>query len=374
MRRKLRLAAAVLVVLLGALAIVAIIERDWTSAQLRAIAILSITEDVPVLAWTARVVTAEPRVEETTVSGAPSTVVRPDGGGPWPAIVFVNGATRRGRHHPKVQRLARGLARTGFLVVVPDLPGLRLGEITPATTAATIRVARATADSPDARARRVGFYGVSVGATLALLAAESRALAGRVTVVGGEAPLVDLRRIIRLTTTGLYDGERYETDPYASLAIARSLAAGLPRGRPRSRLLADLESVDDDDPAPLARLRPAEYRGTAATLMRLLKNRSPRRFGGLYARLPTRQRAAIRALSPFSGADRLRMPVELVTAPHDKYFPPAESHALARAAPNVRVTTTSTLEHAVPKISLGDIGDLGRFDGFMIRYLRLASR
>src|SRR4029453_5524886 len=130
MRRNLRLAAAVLVVLLGSLALVAIIERDWTSAQLRAIAILSITEDVPVLAWTARVVTAEPRVEETTVSGAPSTVVRPDGGGPWPAIVFVNGATRRGRHHPKVQRLARGLARTGFLVVVPDLPALRLRAIT----------------------------------------------------------------------------------------------------------------------------------------------------------------------------------------------------------------------------------------------------
>lgn len=373
MRRKLRLAAAVLVVLLGALAIVAIIERDWTTAQLRAIAILSITEDLPALAWTARVVTAEPRVEETTVAGAPSTVVRPAGGGPWPAVVFVNGATRRGRHHPKVQRLARGLARTGFLVVVPDLPGLRLGEITPATTTATIRVARATADSPEAEARRVGFYGVSVGATLALLAAESRPLAGRVTVVGGEAPWVDLRRIIRLTTTGLYDGERYETDPYASLAVARSLAAGLPRGPQRSRLLADLQSVDDDDSAPLARLRPAEYRGAAATLLRLLKNQDPRRFVGLYARLPAPQRAAIRALSPLYGADRLRMPVELVTAPHDKYFPPAESHALARAAPDVRVTTTSTLKHAVPKISLGDIADLGRFDGFMIRYLRLAD-
>jgi pimeloyl-ACP methyl ester carboxylesterase len=374
MGRKLRLAAAVLVVLLGAVAIVAIIERDWTSAQLRAIAILSITEDVPVLAWTARVVTPEPRVEETTVGGAPATVVRPHGAGPWPAIVFVNGATRRGRHHPKVQRLADGLGRTGFLVVVPDLPGLRLGEITPATTAATIAVSRATADSPDARARRVGFYGVSVGATLALLAAESSSLAGRVTVVGGEAPWVDLLRIIRLTTTGRYDGERYETDPYASLAGARSLAAGLPRGPQRSRVLAELESVDDDDPAPLARLRASDYRGTAAALIRLLKNRDPRRFARLYARLPTRQRAAIRALSPLYGADRLRMPVELVTAPHDKYFPPAESHALARAAPDVRVTTTSTLEHAVPKISLGDIADLGRFDGFMIRYLRLASR
>jgi pimeloyl-ACP methyl ester carboxylesterase len=373
MRRKLRIAAAVLVVLLGALAIVAIIERSWTAAQLRAVVVLSRTQELPVLAWTVGVLTDEPRVDERVVGGAPSTVVRPGAGeGPWPAIVFVNGATRRGRHHPTVQRLARSLARAGFIVVVPDLPGLRLGEITSATAAATIRVARATADSPDARDARVSFYGVSVGATLALLAAQSRALANRVTVVGGEAPWVDLRRIVRLTTTGWYDGERYETDPYAKLAGARSLAAALAPAAQRARLLRQLESIDDNDPAPLAGLDPADYRGAAAALVTLLKNRSRQRFAALYARLPARQRAAIRSLSPLDRANRLRMPVELATAPHDKYFPPAESYALARAAPRVRVTVTSTLEHAVPELSLGDIADLGRFDAFVVRYLRLA--
>ena len=37
------------------------------------------------------------------------------------------------------------------------------------------------------------------------------------------------------------------------------------------------------------------------------------------------------------------------------------------------MTVTSTLDHAVPKLSLSDIGDLGRFDGFMVRYLRTAA-
>ena len=310
---------------------------------------------------------------ETVVGGAPSTVARPGRGeGPWPAIVFVNGATRRGRHHPQVQRLARGLARAGFLVVVPDLPGLRLGAITPATTAATIRATRSAAESSDARDARVGLYGVSVGATLALLAAESPALAGRVTVVGGEAPWVDLRRVMRLATTGLYDGRPYETDPYVDLAVARSLAAGLSAGRQRTRLVAELEAVDDDDPTPLGGVSPAEYRGAAATLVQLLRNRDPHRFPRLYAQLPAAQRAGIRALSPLYAARRLTMPVELATAPHDKYFPPAESRALARAAPDVRVTVTSTLDHAVPRLSFGDLADLGRFDGFIVRYLRLA--
>jgi pimeloyl-ACP methyl ester carboxylesterase len=307
------------------------------------------------------------------VAKAPSTLVRPGrGDGPWPAVVFVNGATREGRHHPKVQRLARGLARAGFLVVVPDLPGLALGKITPTTTAATIDVARATSERPDVREGRVSFYGVSVGASLALLAAQSPALAGRVTVVGGEAPWVDMRRVIRLATTGYYNGARYETDPYASLAIARSLAAGLPRSRERDRLLTQLEAVDDDDPRPLAFLSDGAYRGGAGRLVALLENRVPRRFEGLFLRLPVQVRKSVAALSPFREEGRLTMPVKLASAPRDKYFPPAESRRLADIAPNVRVTVTSTLDHAVPNVSVADVADLFRFDGFVVRYLRLA--
>src|SRR5919109_5231604 len=260
--RVLRLTAAALVLLAGVVAVMTVVaKRTWPAVQMQAVAVLSTTEATPVLAWAVRAVTAEPRVEESVVGGARATVVRPGrGDGPWPAVVFVNGATRAGRHHPKVQRLARGLARAGFLVVVPDLPGLRFGEITPATTDATTQVAEATADRPDARSGRVGLYGVSVGASRALLAAERPRLAARVAVVGGEAPWTDMRRIIRLATTGRYAGRPYATDPYAALAIGRSLAAGLPGSPGRSRLLRQLETVRDDDAAPLAGLRAADYR------------------------------------------------------------------------------------------------------------------
>lgn len=358
MRRRLKVA----IVVLAVLAIVAIVERSWVAAQWRAVVVLSTTEQAPVLGWTVRALTREPRLEDTTVGGAPSTLVRPGkGDGPWPAVVFFNGATRAGRHHEKVQRLANGLARAGFIAVVPDLPGLSLGKITPATKEAAIRAARATADRDDARDGKVALYGVSVGATLALLAAESPALEGRVSIVGGEAPFVDLERTIRLATTGFYYGERYEIDPYVRLAVARSLAA-----QGHQRLLERLETVDDDDPSPLAGLSGSQ------PLVALLLNRDPARFDGLYARLPARVRRSVELLSPIRGADSLTMPVELATAPHDEYFPPAESHALARAAPEIRVTVTSTLDHAVPELSFGDITDLGRFDGFVVRYLREA--
>src|SRR6266536_2032892 len=209
----LRIVAAAFLVALGVAAIIGVADRDsWPAAQLDTVAVLSTTERTPVLAWAVRLVTERPRVEETRVGRQPSVLFRPGGRGPWPAIVFVNGATRLGRHHPKVQRLARGLARAGFLVVVPDLPGLREGEITPATTEAAARGVEATADLPKALAGHVSLYGVSVGASLALLVAERPALAPRVTIVAGEAPWTDMKKVIRLATTGRYGGEPYATD------------------------------------------------------------------------------------------------------------------------------------------------------------------
>jgi pimeloyl-ACP methyl ester carboxylesterase len=370
LRRVLQITAAVVVVLVGALAITGVIFGSWSRAQLDAVVVLSITEKTPVLAWAVRVVTDEPRVEEATVGGQPTVVAKPaDDDGPWPTVVFVNGATREGRHHPKVQRLARGLARSGYLALVPDLPGLRLGEITRATAAATIRVALAATRRPDVARGKIAFYGVSVGASLALLAAESPKLRGRVTVVGGEAPWVDMRKIIRLATTGLYGRRRYPIDPYARLAVARSLAGGLPAGRDRTRLLGVLKQISDDDPAPLSRVGDTDLGPAGRALVALLENRRASRFDVLYARLPPSVRTGVKQLSPLLGARRLRVRVELASAPHDKYFPPEESRSLARVAPNVRVTVTTTLAHAVPKPSLRDARGLVGFDRFIVRFL-----
>jgi pimeloyl-ACP methyl ester carboxylesterase len=356
-----------------------LVYHSWVAAQGRAFVVLTRTGDVPVLSWATGVVTSEPRVEQTIVAGRPTTVVRPGKGRAWPALIFANGVTRRGRLHPKVQRLARALARAGYLVLVPDLPGMRDGEITGRTVAATIAVARVAATRPDARGGRVGLFGVSVGATLSLLAAEDPRLGERVTVVAGVAPYVDLREVVRLVTTGFYRDRRrlvrYRTEPFAALVVARSLVAALQPSRARAVLLARLEAVPDNAKDPLAALRGSAERldHGGRALVRLLANRDPARFDRLYSALPPRVRAYAVRLSPLAAARRLRAPVLLASAPHDKYFPPAEALALARGAPHVRVTVTRTLQHAVPRFSLHDLGGLFSFDAFLVRALE-ASR
>jgi pimeloyl-ACP methyl ester carboxylesterase len=356
-----------------------LVYRSWVAAQACAVVVLANTTNTPVLSWTVRVVTGEPDVSDTVVAGIPSTLARPDGDGPWPAVVFVNGATPRGRHHPTVQGLARGLARAGYLALVPDLPGLRAGEITKRTANAVVSVALAAASRPDVRDGRVALYGVSVGTTLALLAAEDPSLAGRVSVVAGLAPYTDIVNAIRLAATGYYRSggrlHRYHAEAFLDLVVARSLAAGLPVSPDRTLLLARLRALSDDAPRPLDALRAPwtrRLRGDARAVVRLLVNRDPRRFERLYAALSPSARTRVEALSPLPRAAQLRVPVELATAPHDKYFPPAESHALARRAPRARVTVTRSLEHAIPEPSLDDLGDLLRLDGFLVRALRNA--
>ena len=68
----------------------------------------------------------------------------------------------------------------------------------------------------------------------------------------------------------------------------------------------------------------------------------------------------------------LRAPVEIVTAPRDRYFPVAESRALVAASPRVRLTVTSLLAHATPRLDPRYLAELGRLNGFFVRSLHAA--
>ena len=360
--------------------LLAVLGWSWIDAQARAVVVLSSVLEPPVLAPAVRGVTAEPRFEETLVAGNPTLVARPGGEGPWPAIFFVNGMIPQGRKLPEVRHVAGGFARAGYLVVVPDLPGLTADTLTPHTASETLDVARAVSGWQDARGGEVGLVGVSTGATLSLLAAEKEGLEGRVSVVAGVAPYTDIKTVVSIATTGYYrrEGEevRYKADPFLSYVIARSLISALPAGQDRTTLLTEMNGVNRLDPDPLAGLRNRrldDLGPEAQSVVELLANEDPYRFDGLYAALPAQVRADLSKLSPLAGAKRLEAPVELASGPHDKYFPISESYAISRIAPDCRVTVSGALDHAQPGFSLQHLPGFLRLDGFVIRSLREAS-
>jgi hypothetical protein len=185
---------------------------------------------------------------------------------------------------------------------------------------------------------------------------------------------------VNIATTGHYrrsDGEliRYEADSFLPYVIAHSLVAALPPGEDRRTLSGELASIDREDPDPLSgfRARRTDDLGPGArSVVGLLGNRDPERFAALYADLPDNVRHDLEELSPLAGTGKISVPVELATGPHDKYFPPSQSYALERVAPQRRVTVTVALDHAKLDVSLGDIPAFATFDAFVVRSLRTA--
>ena len=368
----------VLAFLAGAVTLAAV-YWSWIDAQARAAVVLSSVLETPVLTPAVEALTREPRVEDTVFAGKPALVAKPAGEGPWPAILFVNGTVPEGRAYPEVQNLARGLARAGYLVVVPDLPGLTTDEITEETVSSTAEMARAVADRPDARDGRVGLVGVSTGATLSLLAAENPDVGERASVVAGVAPYTDIRTVLAIATTGHYrQGEEYvsyDADPFLSYVIASSLLAALSSGEDRDELRAELEEVDRLDPNPLAGLRDrptGDLSPEARSVVELLANTDPERFDELYAALSPEIRAGMEELSPLAGDERISAPVELVSGARDKYFPVSESFALGSIVTDHRVTVSEAIDHS--EVSFSDIPAFARLDGFVVRSLREARR
>jgi pimeloyl-ACP methyl ester carboxylesterase len=353
---------------------------SWVDAQVRAAVVISSVLEAPILTPGVEVVSGEPGIEDVSVAGNPALVARPAGEGPWPAIFLVNGTVRKGRKLPEVRNLAEGFARAGYLVVVPDLPGLTEDRITPQTADATTQVTREISGRPDVEDGKVALVGVSTGATLALLAVEDPALRGKVSLVAGVAPYSNIKTVLSLATTGHYrrpDGElvRYEATPFLSYVVGRSLVAALPPGEDKRTLAAELERAGRESPDPLSSLssRRTDILGAGAkSVVGLLANRDPERFDALYADLPEEVRHDLEELSPLAGTGRIRVPVELATGPHDKYFPPSQSYALERIAPQRRVTVTGALDHTKLEFSLGDIPAFATFDAFVVRSLRTA--
>src|SRR5690242_5010788 len=93
--------------------------RSALRARAQSLAILGTTLSLPGASTLARI-GRQPTPSDASVAGIATTLVRPETSPPWPALVFMNGATPDGRRHPTVQRLAIALARAGVAVFVPD--------------------------------------------------------------------------------------------------------------------------------------------------------------------------------------------------------------------------------------------------------------
>ena len=341
---------------------------------------LAAAYDGAVLGSLVRVLVGRVREEDATVGGVAASVFRPGRGeGPWPTVILFPGITRRGRAHPGLRAIGRGLAGAGRLAIVVEPEGLAAGELTPTSVLQARAAVEAALSRSDVTHGQAALVGVSGGGTLALLAAAGPSLAERVSIVLALAPLNDVSEAIRVITTGVHrDGDTlvpFASGDFFKLVIAKSVVACLQPGDERTALRSRLQSLDDYAPEPLAHLRewPRDGLGAPArAAVELLSNDVPERFDDLYAALPEALRTAVDLLSPITVARQITAPIELVVARADKYIALADALSFAKTCPTARLTILESLTHVVPTISPTAVRDLARFDGILVRLLASA--
>lgn len=268
------------------------------------------------------------------------------------AVLLVPGAAEEGKDDPRLVTFARALAGARFLVLVPDLPGLKTLQVSSEDIVEIADSAAHLAGLPHGRGP-LGLAAISYGVGPTLLAAFDERLAGRVGFILAIGGYDDLTAVITFFTTG-YWRERPDQpwrlgkpNAYGKWVFVLANAARLDDGRDRARLtaIAERKLADlDADIRPLEAALGPEGRA----VMALLDNRDPARVPTLIATLPPRIATEIAALD-LAGKDltTLNAAVLLIHGRDDAIVPYSQSVALAGAiGTRARLYLLDSLAHA----------------------------
>jgi len=259
---------------------------------------------------------------------------------PCAMLVLVPGVTPDGKDDTRLVVFARGIARAGFAVLVPDIASFRAMAVGPGDAQAVAdAVTRASQEYVEGADGGVGVVAISYAAGPAMLALLDAATRRRVGFVATIGAYYDSVAVVRFFTTGAWrePGARRwrfgDPDPRGNWVFVRSNLARVADTRDRGRLATMATRKLSDANADVSELaRGMGPEGTA--ILALLDNTEPDRVAALVADLPPAIRADMAALSLAErDLSAFATPVLLVHGRDDPVIPASESTALAQALP-----------------------------------------
>jgi pimeloyl-ACP methyl ester carboxylesterase len=283
---------------------------------------------------------------------------------PRAALLMIPGVTPEGRDDPRLIAFAGALARHGFLVFAPELPGLRaqrVGRDDPdAITAAG--EALASCYGPGVLPR-FAVAAISYAVAPVVIAATMQPGADRIALIVGIGGYYDVVAAITYLTTGYYrpgPGEPWRSgnpEPIAKWVFVLASASRVPEPRDRALLRGIARAKLADPDADVRRLEAGLGSGGGA-MIALVRNADPERVRELVAALPESVRRDIEYFDLSRRQLRdLHTNLLLIHGRDDPLIPATESLALAAAVPPGRaaVFVVGNLSHV--EIQPGAIPD-----------------
>jgi pimeloyl-ACP methyl ester carboxylesterase len=247
-------------------------------------------------------------------------------------VLLVPGAAPAGREDRRLIPLAEAFARSGRIVVIPELEVYQ-EDLVPEDIERLVRLISVLAE----RHGPVVLTGISFGGSLSLIAAGDPRVAGDVAVVATFGAYADLAGVLQAAVTGVavVDGERYpwDPDPRAEQVVREQIVGLLPPAA-GERLE---QALDRDDPSDL----PEELR----LAYEVLTSDDPERVMELVEFLPAPVLDRLEVVSPVRAVPELQVPILAMHAEDDPVIPYGELYRLGSRYPHAKLRSLTTFDH-----------------------------
>lgn len=279
-------------------------------------------------------------------------IYRPRDGRPRRGLVLAHGIHYMGIDEPRLIPFAQQLARSGVVVLTPQLAALTDYRLHPSSIAEIRAAARHLARLPYVQSHGVTVVGLSFAGGLALLAAADPSMHGVITRVASIGGHHDLYRVSRFFVTDELDTPRgvvrMRSHDYGLVVFFYAHAE---RFVPSEQLSLFREALRhilhvDRDAAVRTALR---LEGEARTLFEQINRHDKRALAPRVMAVLPSLREELSALSPAGHMTDLRhVQVFLLHGANDDVIPPTEAWAIAREIEpfgNVHVLVTPAIKH-----------------------------
>jgi acetyl esterase/lipase len=282
-------------------------------------------------------------------------IYTPSGGGRHPGVVFSMGAPPLDLDNKRLRRIAEDAARAGAVMLVPFSERLDDHEILPEEIDALVAEFRFLQSHPDVDATRVGFFGASVGGSLALVAAADPRIAADVDHIVSFGGYYDaLEAFAAIATHRIkYDGVDEEWIPrrHSAVVMSEQIIWAVEDDDDRellSRIFLDREDYTSEELAALTPVGRSSYD--------FLINEDIDIAAELARRLPPESIAELDYLSPRTSIGGVQAELFIVHDVADPFIPYTESrklreHLRGRDPPVAHFDELRLFEHVEPKVN-----------------------
>jgi len=276
----------------------------------------------------------------------------PPGGSKRVGVVFSMGAPPLPLDDPRLRRIAEDAARSGVVMLVPFSERLDELRIEPEEIDALVAEFQYVQGLPQVDPRRVGFFGASVGGSLALVAAADPRIADDVDNVvsfGGYFDALDTFGAIATRHIDYDDiHQSWTPQEHAEIVMARQLIDRVDNASDRDLLTRIFIDGDPATSEELARLSPV-----GRDSYDFLANRDPARVQALIDRLPASAVADLEYLSPRTSISRVKAALFIIHDRGDPYIPFTETLQLKAAVgdrPDTHIDEIRLFQHVQPRL------------------------